>query len=60
MAELSDGNVRLDARNNAYTATGHNTRMFSLSTSAGDSWSAMDFDDALSLDPTCQGASPGR
>ena len=32
LAELSDGRVRLDARNNAYTATGRHTRMTSVST----------------------------
>jgi sialidase-1 len=32
LAELSDGRVRLDARNNAYVATGQHTRMTSVST----------------------------
>ena len=32
LAELSDGRVRLDARNNAYEATGRHTRMTSVST----------------------------
>ena len=58
LVELSkNGTVRMEARNNWYSQTGHPTKMFFLSTDSGDSWGQQHFDDNLSLDPTCQGGS---
>jgi hypothetical protein len=55
LVELSNGTVRMDARNNWYAQTSHDTKMFFLSSDRGQSWGAQQFDDSLSLDPTCQG-----
>jgi sialidase-1 len=56
MVELSNGTVRLDGRNNWYDQTKHYTRTYFLSTDAGETFGAQQFDDALSLDPTCPGS----
>jgi hypothetical protein len=56
MIELSNGTVRLDARNNWYEQTKHYTRTYFLSTDSGETFGTQQFDDALSLDPTCPGS----
>ena len=48
--------LRTTGRNNWYDQTKHYTRTYFLSTDQGETFGAQQFDDALSLDPTCPGS----
>ena len=54
MVELSNGDIRFEARNNWAAQTGHHARMVAISRDGGETWGPISFDAALNSAPDCQ------